>query len=124
MKLINKFIGWVFYFIDNFKSCGIYAKIENFKFEYSQKQIVVTYRLGRKNLLNRINLIDFERKFFERITSYDRYRLAKFSILQSLMTNIFLDNTYNKEKFLKFIEDQIKYEQLFWNYLSKAYSQN
>jgi len=113
MLIINKLSGFFHYYFDTFKANSLKAKIEHFILDNSRDTILVVYRLGRKKLLNKMDLNQFVREYFEIISSYDQLRLTKFSMLQNLLHTLFVSRFCNKEQFIKHIQDHVRDEQLF-----------
>lgn len=112
MLIFKKITERFYYYIDSFKAANLKAKIESFKLNHSGNNIIVTYRLGRQKLLNRMNLSEFENEYFDKVSHYDQHRLTKFSTLQFLLQDLFCNNLCEKDQLISFIEDQARNEQL------------
>lgn len=113
MSIFSRISEYVHYYFDSIKATGLKIKVENFIFNSAHEDITVVYRLGRQKLLNKMNLLQFEREYFENVSNYDQHRLTKFSILQNTLRSLFSKNSCDREQFTRFIEEEIKNEQLF-----------
>lgn len=113
MSIIRKLSDRVHYYFDSFKATTLKAKIEHFIFNQNQDNIIVVYRLGRQKLLNKMNLAQFEKEYFEKVSNYDQHRLTKFSTLQHMLQYMFSNNVCNKNYFSNYIAEYVKHEQLF-----------
>lgn len=111
MSIFRKISDRFHYYLDSFQVTKLKGKIENFKLDYPNQNIIVVYRLGRQKLLHSLPLLQFEKEYFEAISHYDQHRLTKFSTLQYLLHSLFCTDSCDKEKFIRFIKDHIKNEQ-------------
>lgn len=98
--------------MDNIHVKQLKAKIEQFKLDTSENNIVVIYRLGRQKLLHKMNIQSFERDYFEKISNYDQHRLTKFSTMQSLLQMLFQGDSCRKKALIEFIQEIIKDDNL------------
>lgn len=113
MLIFRKISDRIYYYLDSIKATKLKLKIEHFKFNNASHIITVFYRIGRQKILNEMSLDKFSSQYFENISNYDQHRLTKFSILQHLLTTLFTDGHCSKKNLYRFIEGQIKNEQLF-----------
>lgn len=113
MSIIKEISDRIHYYFDSMRVMGLKVKIEHFILNHAHDNIIVVYRLGRQKLLNKMNLTQFEKEYFENVSNYDQHRLTKFSTLQQMLQILFSNNSCNKEYFTHFVEDAIKNEQLF-----------
>jgi hypothetical protein len=115
MSIIKEMSDRVHYYLDsiNIKVTGLKVKIEHFILNQTHDNIIVVYRLGRQKLLNKMNLTQFEKEYFEKVSNYDQHRLTKFSTLQHMLQILFANSICNKKHFTHFVEEHIKNEQLF-----------
>ncbi|MEE9451233.1 MAG: hypothetical protein V3V61_00585 [Gammaproteobacteria bacterium] len=114
MSIFNEISSRIHYYFDIIKVNPVAVKIERFSFHKTEDVITVIYRLGRKKLLNTMPINTFEKEFFDRLYTFDRYRIIKFSILQNIMDNLFKRRKFPaREDALNFIKKEIKNEQLF-----------
>jgi hypothetical protein len=109
----KKILDCIYYYLDSTKATRLKIKIEHFKLNQTNKSVIVFYRLGRQKILNEMSLTKFSTEYFENISNYDQHRLTKFSTLQHILNTLFLDEHCSKENLYRFIEGQIKNEQLF-----------
>jgi hypothetical protein len=113
MKIFRKLNDYYRYQLDSLKTSFPTVKIERFDIDVSHHKIIAVYRIGRNKLLNKMPLQEFEHEFFEKISSFDQHRLTKFGILQTIMQELFSQNTCSKGKFIKFIHGEANHDQLF-----------
>lgn len=113
MRFFHKISEMCYYYLDSIKTSRIGVRIENFKLDETTMNIVVTYRIGRKKLLHKLDIDEFESSFMEKMPNFDRYRLAKFSILQSVLNEVSKRNFFSKELLIEFIREKLQHEQLF-----------
>lgn len=113
MSIFRKISDRFYYYMDSFKATNLNVKIDHFGLDRVNQNIIVIYRLGRRKLLNKMNLSQFEKEYFEKISHYDQHRLTKFSTLEYFLKNLFCNKICKKEKFITFIEEHVKNEQLF-----------
>lgn len=111
MSIIRKISERIYYCYDSLKATSLKVKIEHFSLNHAQDNIIVVYRLGRQKLLNKMDLVQFENEYFEKISHFDRYKLTKFSTLQHVLLQLFSTNVCPKNLFTHFIQEQIKHEQ-------------
>ena len=113
MKIFRKLYDYYRYQLDSMKTSFPIVKIERFYLDISHHHIIAIYRIGRNKLLNKMVLQEFEHEFFEKISSFDQHRLTKFEILQTIMQELFNQDTFSKEKFIEFINGEANHDQLF-----------
>lgn len=113
MSIIKNISDRFHYYFDSAKASSLKVKIEHFILNNAQENIIVIYRLGRQKLLNKMNIYEFEREYFEKVSPYDQHRLTKFSTLQNTLQNLFTNNICDKQNFTRYIEANVKNEQLF-----------
>ena len=113
MSIFKKLSDRLHYHLDNMKASKLSAQIEQFKYDLSYHSIVVTYRLGRQKLLNKMEILQFEREYFDKLSQYDRFRLTRFSTFQALLINLFQSDICKKESFINYIQEEAKNERLF-----------
>lgn len=113
MSIFRKISDCIYYYFDSIKVTGLKVKVERFIFNNVHDNITVVYRLGRQKLLNKMDLKNFEQKYFEKVSNYDQHRLTKFSTLQNILQDLFRNDICNKDNFTRFIEEHVKNEQLF-----------
>jgi hypothetical protein len=58
----------IYYYLDSIKVTGLKIKIEHFKLNKIDKNIVVFYRVGRQKILNEMSLDKFFTEYFENIS--------------------------------------------------------
>lgn len=113
MSIFSKITQRIYYCLDSLKANSLNVKIEKFKFDDTNKRILVIYRLGRQKLLQKMEISFFEREYFEKISTFDQHRLTKFSTLQRLLMELFQDKSCNESDFIQFIYGETRSEQLF-----------
>ena len=102
----------IVYLFDNYFTEKSLVKIDKFSLDNSQNHIVVMYRIGRQKLINKSSLIQFSEKYYDSITTYDKQRLAKFFVYESLLSETFTDGK-PRSLLIQRIEKEFKNEQLF-----------
>lgn len=100
------------YFLEQAFINPITVKIDRFEFTQSPQIILVIYRLGRQKLNQKLELIDFQKKYFSYLSGYDRQRVTKFSVLQDLLANLTLEKK-DTLAVSHYIIKVIKHDQLF-----------
>lgn len=113
MLIFNKISDKIHYYLDNIRVNKLNAKIEQFKFDPEYSHVLVVYRLGRQKLLHKMDILNFEREYFEKVSHYDQHRLTKFSTLQHLLQDLFYGDSCTGETLIKYIHGEAKNEQLF-----------
>ena len=113
MKLFRKIYDYFHYLLDSFNTTIVVAKIERFTYDLNQNRIIVSYRLGRNKLSNKMALDTFEKELFEKVSIFDQHRLTKFSILQAVIQSLFQCKTCKKEDLIDFIQKEAKDDLLF-----------
>lgn len=113
MSIIKKISDCIHYYFDSLNVTRLKIKIDHFLHNKPHSDVLVVYRIGRQKLLNKMSLSQFEQEYFEKVSNYDQHRLTKFSTLQNVLGKLFTENVCDKEIFSRFIEEQIKSEQLF-----------
>lgn len=108
----NKFFEFLNYFKDHIFYEKNFVKIDKFSFIDDLPKILVHFRVGRKKLIQKKEIKEFTRNYYNEINTYDKQRLAKFEILGIIVNHIDFD-TQSKEKITNFIKEQCKIEQLF-----------
>jgi hypothetical protein len=113
MSIFSKISDTVHYYMDNLHIKNLKAKVEQFKFNPGENDIIVIYRLGRQKLLHKMDILSFEREYFEKVSIYDQHRLTKFSTLQKVIKNLFYKNSCNKIDVIKYIQESTENDNLF-----------
>jgi hypothetical protein len=113
VSIIKKISDFIHYYCDSIRVARLKIKIEHFILNHACDSIIVVYRLGRQKLLNKMELAQFEKQYFETVSNFDQHRLTKFSTLQYLLRNLFFNTVCSKENFTYFVTESIKNEQLF-----------
>lgn len=113
MSIFNKISGPFYYFLDNIRVHKLNVKIEHFDFNHDNNDIIVVYRIGKRKLLNKLEIFQFEQEYFENISHFDQHRLTKFSTIQYLLHDLFPTHYCNKETFINYLRKMIKNECLF-----------
>lgn len=103
----------LYYYVDNIRANKLNAKIERFKFDHAHNHILVIYRLGRKKLFHKMDILHFEQNYFNKLSHYDQHRLTKFSTIQHILQSLFHKDLCKRNELIKFIKDETANEQLF-----------
>lgn len=102
----------IYYHLDSIKATKLKIKVEHFKFNNTNENIIVLYRIGRQKILHEMPLTKFSSEYFENISNYDQHRITKFSTLQQLLATQFFNGNCSKNNLQHYIEGQIQNEQL------------
>ncbi|HJO93557.1 MAG TPA: hypothetical protein QF753_09175 [Victivallales bacterium] len=110
MKISNGIQEYYYYLKDKFNIKKVSVKIE--KFELDKEKVIVLYRIGNKKLLLKECMYSFQNQYFEYLSFYDQHRVTKFSTLQSVLSELYV-NSKTLFSLKKYISKEIKNEQLF-----------
>src|SRR5476649_1898264 len=77
--IFKKVFDCLYYYLDSTKATKLKIKIEHFKLNIIDNNIIVFYRIGRQKLFNEMPLTKFSTHYFESISNYDQHRLTKFN---------------------------------------------
>lgn len=113
MSIFSKLSEKYHYLLDSCNASRQLIKIDHFSLDMQNESINVAYRIGRQKLLNKMNILNFEKEYFDKVTSYDQHRLTKFSIMQNILVMLFDKSSCNKENYIAYLSERIKSEQLF-----------
>lgn len=107
MSIFNIASNKLHYLYDSLRVSKLTAKIERFSMDFENKNILVIYRLGRKKLLNKMNISKFERCYFDKLSNFDQLRLVKFTVFQQLLKNLFSGNSCSTVAFIELIQEEM-----------------
>ena len=110
MKAFKKIKDSVYYYLDNIKATNLSVKIDAFKIGPNNK-ILVVYRLGRQKLYNTMEILKFDREYFDKISVYDQHRITKFITMQNI-SNISNVSSIQENSLIKYIQEEINNDQL------------
>ncbi len=63
--------------------------------------------------LNKLQLSEFERIYFYKLSFFDQHRLIKFSTLQNILQHLSSCDSLTKIDFISYIEETVKNDELF-----------
>lgn len=99
------------YLFDNISLEKLMVKIDKFDLNTETNRIFVRYRIGRQKGIQKKYIFEFSKKYYEKISSYDKQRLAKFTTLEILLREVFTNTDY--PKLIEYIIKETENEQLF-----------
>ncbi len=111
MSALKKISEYFFYLKDSITSSNPIVKIDSFSL--CDEKIQVSYRIGKHRLSKKQELKNFEEQFFELLSFYDKNRIIKYSNLEFILTDLFKNGYCDRERFLSYVEKELKNEQLF-----------
>lgn len=111
--IFKKIIGLAYYYKDLFNSPYLQIKIEDFTYDDSANIIFVFYRQGRQKLIDKMNVINFEKEYFEKLSNFDRYRLIKLVTLQNTLQCLFVKGNCDRNAFVNLIKDCVRNDKPF-----------
>lgn len=101
------------YLFEGIISKRITVIIDRFDFNNDETTILVIYRLGRQKLNQKQSISKFSTTYYDYLSGYDKQRITKFSTLQDLLNNLFLDENSSKNNLTNYIKRSVKNDQLF-----------
>lgn len=101
------------YLLEELFTSQLFVKIDRFALDSIEQKILVIYRIGKKKLTQKLPLSDFSNKYFDNLSTFDRQRITKFSTLQDLLINLFINDISSKPIFINHLKNAIKNDQLF-----------
>lgn len=113
MKIFSKYLGKFYYYFDHFKSSIVPVQTDHFQFDNHSNCIIVVYRLGRQKLLNKMDIQQFNEKYFSMLSNIDQLRVNKFYIMQNILNKLFHNNIKNCKDMINYIKDEINNEHTF-----------
>lgn len=113
MSTLSKLSEAFHYKLDNFRNSPTTIKIEALSFNKTTKQIMAKYRLGRQKLLNTLDILSLESRFFDQLTHYDQLRTVKFASLQNLLNKTHNEDMTESTPIISYIQEETENAQLF-----------
>lgn len=113
MPSLNRLSEAIIYFFDNFRARRLKVKVDYFEINKTTPYVVAVYRLGRKKLLHRLPINEFENNYFESLSLFDQFRIVKFSSYNNLLLECQQKGYLTMQDIFHKLDREIKNEQLF-----------
>lgn len=112
MSMLNRISERVHYFFEEKRLLSPCVKVN--RFQFVDDGITVLYSFGRIALNHKMPLKHFEMEFYDSLSSYDKQRLIKASILDNVYKAFFKEGVvYDRNDFLIYLKKEFKDDQLF-----------
>lgn len=103
----------IVYLFDNFRARRLKVKVDYFEINKAAPYVIAVYRLGRKKLLHKLPINEFENSYFECLSVFDQFRVVKFSSYNDILIECQQKEFLTTQDVFHKLDKEIKNEQLF-----------